>query len=97
MMDFVIGLPQTFQRHYVVWVIIDRLTKLAHFLPIQLIDSLDKLASLYISKIVRLLGIPMLTISDRDLHFTSHFWRSLQGALGTKLHFSTIFHPQADG
>ena len=99
-MDFMIGLPQKFQKYDTVWVIVDRLTKSTHFLSIQQIDSLDKLASLYVSEIVRLHGVPIsivsdrdLHLSDRDLHFTSHFWKSLQKALGTKLHFSIAFHP----
>ncbi|KAL2226383.1 UNVERIFIED_CONTAM: Transposon Ty3-I Gag-Pol polyprotein, partial [Sesamum indicum] len=96
-MDFVIGLPRTFRRHDAIWVIVDRLTKSAHFLPIRQNDSLDKLAELYVSEIVRLHGIPTSIVSDRDPRFTSHFWGSLQTALGTKLHFSTAFHPQTDG
>ncbi|KAL0378461.1 UNVERIFIED_CONTAM: Transposon Ty3-G Gag-Pol polyprotein [Sesamum radiatum] len=75
----------------------DRLTKSAHFLPIRLGDSLDKLAELYVSEIVRLHGVPVSIVSDRDPRFTSHFWKSLQKALGTRLHFSTAFHPQTDG
>ncbi|KAL0313439.1 UNVERIFIED_CONTAM: Transposon Tf2-12 polyprotein [Sesamum radiatum] len=73
------------------------LTKSAHFLPIRLGDSLDKLAELYVSEIVRLHGVPVSIVSDRDPRFTSHFWKSLQKALGTRLHFSTAFHPQTDG
>ncbi|KAL0402639.1 UNVERIFIED_CONTAM: Transposon Ty3-I Gag-Pol polyprotein, partial [Sesamum latifolium] len=96
-MDFVIGLPRTFRKHDAVWVIVDRLTKSAHFLPIRQNDSLDKLAELYVSEIVRLHGIPTSIVSDRDPRFTSHFWGSLHKALGTKLHFSTAFHPQTDG
>ncbi|KAL0405890.1 UNVERIFIED_CONTAM: Transposon Tf2-12 polyprotein [Sesamum latifolium] len=75
----------------------DRLTKSAHFLPIRQGDSLDKLAELYVAEIVRLHGVPVSIVSDRDPRFTSHFWGSLQRALGTKLHFSTAFHPQTDG
>ncbi|KAL0427580.1 UNVERIFIED_CONTAM: Transposon Ty3-I Gag-Pol polyprotein [Sesamum latifolium] len=71
-------------------------TKSAHFLPIRQGDSLDKLAELYVSEIVRLHGGPISIISDRDPRFTSYFWGSLQRALGTKLHFSTAFHPQTD-
>ncbi|KAL0315131.1 UNVERIFIED_CONTAM: Transposon Ty3-I Gag-Pol polyprotein [Sesamum calycinum] len=79
------------------WVVVDRLTKSAHFLPIHQNDSLDKLVELYVSKIVRLHGIPTSIVSDRDPRLTSHFWGSLQRALGAKLHFSTAFHPQTDG
>ncbi|KAL0411737.1 UNVERIFIED_CONTAM: Transposon Ty3-G Gag-Pol polyprotein [Sesamum latifolium] len=96
-MDFVIGLPRTFRKYDVVWVIMDRLTKSAHFLPIHQNDSLDKLTELYVSKIVRLHGIPTSIVFDRDPRFTSHFWGSLHRALGTKLHFNTAFHPQTDG
>ncbi|KAL0427771.1 UNVERIFIED_CONTAM: Transposon Tf2-11 polyprotein [Sesamum latifolium] len=75
----------------------DRLTKSTHFLPIRLGNSLDKLAELYISEIVILHGVPVSIVSDRDPRFTSHFWGSLQRALGTKLYLSTAFHPQTDG
>ncbi|KAL0395508.1 UNVERIFIED_CONTAM: Transposon Tf2-12 polyprotein [Sesamum latifolium] len=91
-MDFVIGLPRTLRKHDAIWVIVDRLTKSTHFLPIRLGDSLDKLAELYIFKIVRLHGVPASIVLDRDPRFTSRFWESLQRALGTKLHFSTAFH-----
>ncbi|KAL0440435.1 UNVERIFIED_CONTAM: Transposon Ty3-G Gag-Pol polyprotein [Sesamum latifolium] len=96
-MDFVVGLPRTLRKHDAIWVIVDRLTKSAHFLPIRQGDSLDKLAELYVAKIVRLHGVPVSIVSDRDPRFTSYFWGSLQRALGTKLHFSTAFHPQTDG
>ncbi|KAK4389749.1 Transposon Ty3-I Gag-Pol polyprotein [Sesamum angolense] len=87
----------TGRKHDALWVIVDRLTKSAHFLPIRQNDSLDKLTKLYLSEIVRLHSIPTSIVSDRDPRFTSHFWGSLQRALGTKLHFSTAFHPQTDG
>ncbi|KAL0291382.1 UNVERIFIED_CONTAM: Transposon Ty3-G Gag-Pol polyprotein [Sesamum angustifolium] len=96
-MDFVIGLPRTFRKHDAIWVVVDRLTKSGHFLPIRQNDSLDKLAELYASKIVRLHGILTSIVSDRDPQFTSHFWESMRRTLGTKLHFSTAFHPQTDG
>ena len=73
------------------------MTKLAHFIPIRTNYSLDKLAELYIKEIVRLHGIPMSIISDRDLRLTSRFWGNLQEALGTQLNFSTAFDPQTDG
>ena len=96
-MDFVVGLPRTFRKHDAVWVVVHRLTKSAHFLPIQQGDPLDKLARLYVAEIVRLHGVPTSIVSDRDPRFTSHFWESLQKAMGTRLHFSTAFHPQTDG
>ena len=75
----------------------DRLIKFAHFLPVRQGDSLNKLAKLYIDQIVRLYGISLSIVSDRDPRFTSHFWHCLQEAMGTRLHFSTAFHPQTDG
>ena len=75
----------------------DQLTKLVHFLPIRNKFSLDRLAELYIKEIVKLHGIPVSIVSDRDPRFTSRFWSKLQKALGTTLHFSTAFHPQTDG
>ncbi|RVW79757.1 Transposon Ty3-G Gag-Pol polyprotein [Vitis vinifera] len=96
-MDFVIGLPRTLGGNNVIWVIVDRLTKSAHFLPMKVNFSLDRLASLYVKEIVRMHGVPVSIVSDRDPRFTSRFWHSLQKALSTKLSFSTAFHPQTDG
>ncbi|RVW81235.1 Transposon Ty3-G Gag-Pol polyprotein [Vitis vinifera] len=95
-MDFVIGLPRTKSKKNGVWVIVDRLTKSAHFLAMKTTDSMNSLAKLYIQEIVRLHGIPVSIVSDRDPKFTSQFWQSLQRALGTQLNFSTAFHPQTD-
>ena len=91
-MDFVVGLPLTRRKHDSVWVVVDRLTKSAHFLPMRTDYSLDKLAELYISEIVRLHGILISIISDRDMRFTLRFWGKMQEALGTRLNFSTTFH-----
>ena len=85
-MDFVVGLPLIGRKHDSVWVVVDRLTKSAHFLPVRTNYSLDKLAKLYIKEIVRLHGIPI------------HYFRPRsEEALGTRLNFSTAFHPQTDG
>ena len=72
-MDFVVGLPRTQQGHDAVWVVVDRLTKSAHFLPVKVSYSLDKLAEVYIREVVRLHGVPFPIVSDRDLRFTSRF------------------------
>ena len=71
--------------------------KSANFLPVNVEDSMEKLAHLYVDEIVRLHGIPVSIVSDKDPRFTSRFWPSLQEALGTRLHFSTTFHPQMNG
>ncbi|KAK5773241.1 hypothetical protein PVK06_049546 [Gossypium arboreum] len=96
-MDFVSGLPLTPTKKDSVWVVVDRLTKSAHFIPVRTDYSLQKLARLYVAEIVRLHGVPVSIISDRDPRFTSRFWKKLQEALGTRLDFSTAFHPQTDG
>ena len=96
-MDFVVRLPVKGRKHDSVWVVVDRLTKSAHFLLIRTDYLLNKLTGLYIREIVRLHGIPISIISDRDPRFTSRFWGKLQEALGTRLNFSTAFHPQTDG
>ena len=96
-MDFVTGFPRTRRQHDAIWVIVDRLTKSAHFLPINVEDSLEKLAQLYVDEIMRLHGVPVSIVSDQDPRFTSRFWPSLQAVLGTRLHFSTAFHPQTNG
>ena len=96
-MDFVSSLPKTRAGNDAVWVIVDRLTKSAHFLPYKVGISLERMASMYLKEIVRLHGIPVSIISDRDSRFVSNFWKSLHRALGTRLTFSTAFHPQTDG
>ncbi|KAL4190331.1 hypothetical protein AMTRI_Chr07g75200 [Amborella trichopoda] len=96
-MDFVSGLPRTNSGHDSIWVIVDRLTKAAHFLPIRTTYTLDRLAQLYIKEIVRLHGVSVSIVSDRDTRFTSKFWARLQSAMWTRLTFSTAFHPQTDG
>jgi len=96
-MDFVTHLPRSVKGHDAIWVIVDRLTKCAHFLPINLRMSMDKLAELYIREIVRLHGVPASIVSDRDPRFTSRFWQCLQAALGTQLRMSSAYHPQTDG
>ena len=72
-MDFVIGLPRTFRKNYAIWVVVDRLTKVAHFLPVQQVYSFDQLADIYVKEVVRLHEIPISIMSDRDPRFTSHF------------------------
>ena len=96
-MDFVVGLPLTKGKYDAIWVIVDRLTKSAHFIPINERYSLEKLANLYIKEIVSRHGVPVSIVSDRDPRFTSRFWKSFQECLGTKLNMSTAYHPQTDG
>ena len=76
-MDFVSGLPLSASKKDAIWVVVDRLTKSAHFIPVRTDFSLDKLAELYVSQIVRLHGVPISIVSDRDPRFTSRFWKKL--------------------
>ncbi|GJV34214.1 putative reverse transcriptase domain-containing protein [Tanacetum coccineum] len=96
-MDFVTKLPRTSSRHDTIRVIMDRLTKSAHFLPMREDYKMDRLARLYLNEIVARHGVPILIISDHDSRFTSRFWQSMQEALGTRLDMSTAYHPQTDG
>jgi hypothetical protein len=96
-MDFVSGLPKRKRGNNAIWVIVDRLTKFALFLPVKMTDSVDKLAKIYVNEVVRLHGVPTLIVSDRDPRFTSRLWPSIQRALGTNLSISTAFHLQTDG
>nr|GEW41318.1 reverse transcriptase domain-containing protein [Tanacetum cinerariifolium] len=95
-MDFITKLPKSSQGFDTIWVIVDRLTKSAHFLSIREKDPLDKLARLYLNRIVARNGIPVLIICDRDGRFTSNFWKSFQKALGTDICKSTAYHPETD-
>ena len=96
-MDFVTRLLLTQRKHDSVWVIVDRLTKLAHFIPVRINYSMDRLAELYVDEIVQLHGVPLSIVLDLDPIFQSRFWKELQSTLGTFLNFNTAFHPQTDG
>ncbi|GJY28893.1 putative nucleotidyltransferase, ribonuclease H [Tanacetum coccineum] len=95
-MDFVTKLPRSSSGHDTIWVIMDRLTKSAHFLPMREDYKMDRLARLYLNEIVARHGVPISIISDRDSRFTSRFWQSMQEALRTHLNMSTAYHSQTD-
>ena len=96
-MDFVTGVPKSKKGNDAIFVVIDKLTKVAHFLPVKESINAAQLAELYTSRIVSLHGIPQVISSDRGSLFTSRFWHSFQSAMGTKIRFSTAFHPQTSG
>ena len=95
--DFVFGLLLTQRKHDTIWVIIDRLMKSTHFVPVRMDYSMDRLAELYVDEIVIFQGVPLSIVLDRDPRFTSRFRKELQSTLGTRLYFSTSFHPQTNG
>ena len=96
-MNFINGLPHTSSGYDVIWVIVDRLTKTAHFLTIKKTYSTDRLARLYVNRIVCLHMVPVSIVSDKGAIFTSVFWQKLYKAMGTRLDFITAFYPQTDG
>jgi len=96
-MDFIVGLPKTSKGYDSIWVIVDRLTKSAHFLPVKTIYRAQHYAELYISHIMSLHGVPRTIISDRGAQFIARFWERFHAALGTQLIRSSAYHPQTDG
>jgi transposase InsO family protein len=90
-------IPNTSQKHDSIWVIIDRLTKTAHFLPVHTTYSAKKYAEVYLDQIFRLHGVPKTISSDQGAQFIARFWEQLEYALGTKLIQSSAYHPQTDG
>nr|GEY96026.1 putative reverse transcriptase domain-containing protein [Tanacetum cinerariifolium] len=95
--DFVTKLPKAQSGNDTLWVVVDRLTKSAHFLPMKETDPMDKLARLYLKEVVTRHGIPVSIICDRDPRFTSNFWKAFQKDMGTRLDMSTAYHPETDG
>ncbi|KAK1415113.1 hypothetical protein QVD17_30884 [Tagetes erecta] len=96
-MDLVTKLPKTAKGYDAIWVVVDRLTKSAHFIPIREAYSSERMAEEYINEVVSRHGVPVSIVSDRDTRFTSRFWRKFQHEMGTKLLISTAYHPQTDG
>jgi transposase InsO family protein len=96
-MDFIVGLPNTSRKHDSIWVIVDRLTKTAHFIPVHTTYVAKRYAEIYLDQIIRLHAVPKMIISDRGAQFVSRFWEQLQNTLGTKLIRSSTYHPQTDG
>ena len=96
-MDFMTHLPRTQRRHDAVWVIVDWLTKSAHFLAVQMTFTLEEFCRLCIQKIAWLHGVPVSIVSDQNPRFTTHFWESFQQSMRTRLMMSAYFHLQTDG
>jgi hypothetical protein len=96
-MDFIVSLPRTQSGYDSIWVIVDRLTEVAHFIPVKTTYSGLQLAELYMSRIVCLHGVPKKIVFDRGTQFTSKFWERLHETLDTQLRFSSAYHPQTDG
>ena len=96
-MDLIDGLSMSKKKHDRVWVVVDRLTKVAHFLGVRSTNSVKELAQIYLDGVVKYHGAPESVTTDRGTKFTSKLWKEVQKAFGTKSNFSTAFHPQTDG
>jgi hypothetical protein len=96
-MDFIVGLPLTSHKFDSIWVIVDRLSKSTHFIPIHTNYNVQKYAKIYIAHVLCLHGVPKTIISERGSQFVAHFWEQLHASLGTHLIHSSAYHPQTDG
>ncbi|CAI5485838.1 unnamed protein product [Closterium sp. Naga37s-1] len=96
-LDFITGLPSTSRGHDSILVVIDKFSKMGHFLPTNATATAEATARLFFDRIITIHGIPTTLISDRDPKFTSKFWKELMGLLGTKLAMSSAYHPQTNG
>jgi hypothetical protein len=96
-MNFIMGFPRIGKLHDSIMVVVDKLTKVAHFIPLKTTHKAADVADIFMKEVARLHGIPKTNVSDRDPKFTSNFWKGLFKGFGTNLNFSTTYHPESDG
>jgi hypothetical protein len=96
-MDFIVGLPMTARKFDLIWLIMDRFTKLVHFIPVNTRYDAQKYADIYVAHVLCLHGVPKTIIFDRGSQFVAHFWEQLHASLGIHLIYSSAYHLQTDG
>ena len=96
-MDFITRFPMNWRKHHSIMVVVDKLTKEAHFILVKSTHKTNDIENIFMKDIFKLHGLPKAIVFDKDVKFTSNFWKGLFADLGTKLNFGTAYHPQMDG
>jgi hypothetical protein len=96
-MDFITKFPRTAKQHDSIMAVVDKLTKVSHFIPVKSTHKASNIVEIYMREIIKLHGVPKTIVSDRDSKFTSNFWKGIFKEFGKKMNFSTTYHPKTNG
>jgi hypothetical protein len=97
MVYFITKIPRIVKHHDSIMVVVDKLSKATHFIPVKTTHKATNIAKIYMKEVAKLHGVPKEIVSDRDPKFTSNFWKGLFKDFGTNLNLSTTYHPESDG